>query len=412
MADRDGTSDHAHSRNAKVRRCGVVAGAALGAFVAAAAMATGSAAPAKADLDDFLDPIIQPILTQVTDSLAGFDPTLATDLTSWTDTFLAELNSLDSGAATSSAALAAAASPASTVGSTSDASIPITVEDGTEPTVQATVDGANTTLLVDTGSSGLVIPSTDLTFSQLLDLGFPTGFNVSSYSSGVDYAYLEYDNVPTDYGNGVLDTTGPVDVEVYSWDPDNFFSLFTNDAYQNFDSSNGITGVLGIGDYKDDAGPTESPFQALNYDGVTVDTPNSDSGHLDVGYNADVNADNVTLPGAPIPTSTLTETVTNSLGQPVGTAAQVSDDIDSGGVYGTIPSSIGSLSDGDTVTVSDDGTQLYSYTVENNGVSYGLDESPTPVTGDDIDSGFGPYYAEPIYIDYSTDSITFDDPLA
>ena len=132
-------------------------GGAIGAFVAAAAMATGSAAPAKADFEDLLDPIIQPLLTSLTDSISGFDPAAATDLTSWTDSLLASLNSID-------LALPSTADPAAAVAAAADPrrptalDIPITVAEDTEPTVQATVDGASTSLLVDTGSSGLVIP--------------------------------------------------------------------------------------------------------------------------------------------------------------------------------------------------------------------------------------------------------------
>ena len=73
-----------------------------------------TAAPAKADFEDLLDPIIQPILTSLTDSLAGFDPAAATDLTSWTDSLLASLNSIDlalPSAAEPAAAVAAAAEP-------------------------------------------------------------------------------------------------------------------------------------------------------------------------------------------------------------------------------------------------------------------------------------------------------------
>ena len=88
MAGRDGANGNKQPRNAQVRRRRMVMGGAVGAFIAAAAMATGSAvtaAPAKADFEDLLDPIIQPILTSLTDSLAGFDPAAAVDVTSWTD---------------------------------------------------------------------------------------------------------------------------------------------------------------------------------------------------------------------------------------------------------------------------------------------------------------------------------------
>src|ERR1700728_5380415 len=110
MAGRD--SANQRSRNGTARRCGVVMGGALGAFVAAAAMATGSAAPAKADFEELLDPIIQPLLTSVTDSIGAFDPAAALDLTSWTDSFLASLNSID--LALPSAAEPAAAGASST----------------------------------------------------------------------------------------------------------------------------------------------------------------------------------------------------------------------------------------------------------------------------------------------------------
>ena len=115
MAGRDGKKQ---ARSANVgRRLLVGMGASAGVFLAAAAMATGStvtAAPAKADFDALIDPIIQPILTSLTDSIAAFDPAAALDLTSWTDSFLASLNSID-------LALPSAAEPAAAVAAASDA---------------------------------------------------------------------------------------------------------------------------------------------------------------------------------------------------------------------------------------------------------------------------------------------------
>ena len=76
----------------------------------------------------------------------------------------------------------------------------------------------------------------------------------------MDYIYLTYNSVPVDYLNGstdVLTTDGPVDVEVYSWDPSNFGSLFTNDAFENFLGSNDVSGILGVGENA--SGPTTSP---------------------------------------------------------------------------------------------------------------------------------------------------------
>jgi hypothetical protein len=417
MAGRDGIRGNNQSRKAKVRRRRrvVIMGGAVGAFLAAAAMATGSAvtaAPAKADFEDLLDPIIQPILTSLTDSLAGFDPAAAVDVTSWTDSLFSSLNSIDLALpSTAESAAAAAASPASDP--TSGAIIPLGLAEDTEPTVQATVDGGSSVpLLVDTGSSGLVIPYTDLgsgdlqALVNLLELGLPTGIGESGYSGGVDYLYLTYNSVPVDYLNGstdVLSTNGPVDVEFYSWDPSNLLSLFTNDAFQNFLSDNDVSGILGIGD--NTAGPTTSPFESFG--GVLVDVPQHELIVSDTNPGTAID----TLSGAPTPTSDLTETVTTSSGTVVGTGS-VSDDIDSGGVYGTIPSSIDSstLAQGDVVTVKDGDTVLYQYTVGTD--SDGTDEAPTVVSGSDIDSGVIPYLEHPIFIDYSNDTLSFDDTLS
>ena len=68
------------------------------------------------------------------------------------------------------------------------------------------------------------------------------------------------------------------------------------------------------------------------------------------------------------------------------------------------------MPDGDTITVSDNGQTLYYYTVENDGAIQQPDESPTSVSGDDIDSGYAAYQNEPVYIDYTDDTLTFDNP--
>src|SRR5271163_2820622 len=131
MAGRDSANGNTQSRHAKVRRRRIViVGGVAGAFLAAAAMATGSAvtaAPAKADFEDLLDPIIQPILTSLTVSLAGFDPAAAVDVTSWTDSLFASLNSIDLALPTTAEPAAAAALPAAPDPPTG--TIPITVQE-------------------------------------------------------------------------------------------------------------------------------------------------------------------------------------------------------------------------------------------------------------------------------------------
>jgi hypothetical protein len=386
----------------KNRRGMAVLGGAVGAFAAAAAMATGSAvtaAPAKADFEDLLDPIIQPILTSLTDSLAGFDPTAAADLTSWTDSFLSSLNALDV-----TAALPAAAEPAAVTTLSGSDVIPLSVQEGTEPTVDVSVDGSTAEpTLVDTGSSGLLVPLNDLSLTQLFELGFPTGINATSFSGGVDVFYLEYNDATVGYGDGALTSTNtPVDVEFFSF-PTSFSAGSPLDFQQFLSDNDSPGGILGIGD-SGETGPGTGPFEAAGVSGVTVDAP---AGELVVGSNA---GDPIAmLSGAATPTSDLTETVRTSTGTLVGSAT-VSDDVDSGGVFGTIPSSIDSstLANGDVVTVSDDGTTLYSYTVEDNGV----DDAPTVVSGTSIDSGFAPFANEPIFISYTgaDGAITFDEP--
>ena len=406
MAGRDSAKGIKNSGNSKVRRRGlVVVGGAVGAFAAAAAMATGSAAPAKADIETLLDPIIQPLITSLSDAIAGFDPAAATDLTSWTDSLLASLNSID-------LALPSTADPAaSAASSTSDPTsgtydIPITMQEDTEPTVQASIEGgSDQTLLVDTGSSGLVIPSTDLSLTQLLDLGFPTGINESGYSGGVDYIYLEYNDATVDYplsGGGTLDTSNiPVDVEILSW-PTSFSSGSPLDFQQFLSDNDSPGGILGIGDSANDAGPGTSPLESAGFDGVTVDIPRDE---LVVGSNAGTPiATSAPLDGAPTPTTDLYETVTTGS---TTTGSSVSDDVDSGGVYGTIPSTLASdVAPNSTITVysSQGGPELYQYTVGSAG------EEPTSVSGTDIDSGVEPYLEEPIYIDYTDDTLTFDAP--
>ena len=387
------------SRNAKL------AGA-VGAFVAAAAMATGSAvtaAPAKADIDAFLDPLIQPLMTSLSDAIAGFDPAAATDLTSWTDSLLTSLNSIDVGAA----ALPSAAEPAAASASSGSGvfDIPLTMQEVTEPSVNVAVEGGSSVpMLVDTGSSGLVLPWYEVGpfGTGLFSLGLPTGINESGYSGGVDYLYLTYNNATVDYGDNVLTTTNtPIDVEILSWptgpgSPPSFDQFLADDQ---------VNGILGIGSH---VGPSpEGPLEAAGYSGVLIDIP---EGKLVVdSVNPLPSFD--TLSGLPTPASALTETVTAPGGATVGTGP-VYTDIDSGGVYGNIPSSIASsLAPGDKISVYDGNTLLYSYTVGTD--SLGTSTAPEVVSGigtadNPIDSGVEPYLLHPIYLDYATQKLFFD----
>ena len=98
-----------------------------------------------------------------------------------------------------------------------------------------------------------------------------------------------------------------------------------------------------------------------------------------------------------------------------GTATSVSNDIDSGGVFGTIPSSLvsGSSVPSDTVITVDNaaGQQLYTYTTTGNfdvGTGTGVSDAPTVVSGTSIDSGVVPFLSHPVYVDYANDTLYFD----
>jgi hypothetical protein len=388
MAGHNSDTGNNLPRNAKARRRRVVAvGATAGAFVAAAtAGSMVTASPAKADiLDNILDPILQPIVTSLTDALSGIDPAAATDLTSLFDMSGLSLNSVDP-----AAALAAAADPASalaaadTTTTTGNVDIPLIVQEGTEPTVQATVDGSDTTLLVDTGSSGLVIPYQDLGLKDLLDLGFPTGLGISGYSGGVDYLYLTYDTT-VDYEGTLTTTDTPVYVEIFSWPTSSSSPL----DFQDFLSDNDVSGILGIG--ITGTGPGTNPLEAAGYSGVLVDVPQNE---LVLGSNPYTAT--ATLTGAP--RADLEVSING------GTPVAVSGDIDSGGVNGTIPSFVTStVPVGSSITVYDTSDQeLYSYLTT-------ATNDPTVTSSTTMDTGYEPFSLDPIYLDYSTDTTSFDD---
>jgi hypothetical protein len=417
-ADCDGTESTKHSGSLRVRRAGV-AMSALGAFVAAAAMATGSAAPAKADVEDLLDPIIQPILASLTDSIATVDPSLAVDMTSWTESALSSLNSIDlalPGADSATSAAAASAVESAVVSPTNgtyDLPLLLTGPYLDDPAVNASIAGGTATpLLVDTGSSGLILPYTDLGSSAytplegLLNLGLPTGLGENEIG-GVDYLYLTYNNVPVDYLNAFgtpdLSTDGPAGIEIYSYNPSEFSSFFTNNALQTYLNDNDVNGILGIG--QDNAGPLSSPF--LNYGGVEVNFPYT----IDPDGSGFTGIDLVVTDQDPITGGVVSSgtSIISVLESADGQTVQVTDNLDSAGGFGTIPSSLVGgatiVSPGTEITVINTaGQELYSYTTTGD---YGFNEvsdSPTVVSGTSIDSGLIPFLHHSVYIDYGNDT--------
>jgi hypothetical protein len=265
------------------------------------------------------------------------------------------------------------------------------VVDGTEPVVNASVgSGSSVPLLVDTGSTGLVIPYKDAGgILGLLKLGLPSGIGTGGYSGGLDYLYLTY-NTTVNFGGGLVTQSTPVDLELFAW-PGSVQSLLNNGissfSFPSFFANDGATGVLGVGPNAGGPG-TSIPTQAFanqSYDtGLLI---NESAGTLTFGPNPLTPI--ATLSGSPV---TGLDVSVNG-----GTHQLVDSIIDSGGVYGTIPSSvIGNAPTGITISVfaPGDPTALYSYT-------YGSSDSATAISSGLMNTGALLFLENPVYIDYS-----------
>lgn len=394
------------------RRRMIGATAAVGAFVA-----LGTPTPtAHADIDDLFQPVI--------DALSAFDPGVAAD----TDPGLAlasldtmfdgwyqnlvntPINDLDQwifgGAADASVAGSAAAS-GSDVTIPDSFTIPLQVNSGTEPVVNVSVGGGpESSVLVDTGSAGLVMPIWDINPFGIT--GLPTSINIGQFGNAVDYVYAELPTTVTfTDAAGATVTTGTTDVDAVLFSfPVSLSALFTGWNISSYLGDN-ADGVLGIGANAVGPTPDSIPTAALPGalgDGVLIDQAN---GQLVFG-------DNPLTGGTAVAGSPFTELEVSINGGP---AQHVTAVVDSGGVYGTMPSSVleqagvtptpaGALPNGTSVAVyTDDGkTLLYSYTVSS---SDGGARSPIVVggAGATMNTGNYPFAQQPVYISYSPSSV-------
>ncbi len=147
-------------------------------------------------------------------------------------------------------------------GTNLNGTVPLTIVEGTEAIVNASVNGGSSVpLLVDTGSTGLVIPLKDI---GLQHLGLPTGIGMGAYSGGDTYFYLKF-NGTINFGNGIVSSPTTVDAVFFSFPG----------SFSNFASSDGAVGILGVG--TSTAGPnTTSPTTALQGNlgqGVLINEP-------------------------------------------------------------------------------------------------------------------------------------------
>ncbi len=269
--------------------------------------------------------------------------------------------------------------------------------EGTEAAVNASINGGSSVpLLVDTGSAGLVVPWQDLgsgnELSDLLSLGLPSSFGESGYSGGVDYIYLTYNSVPVDYLGG----TGPRDHVDPSTSRFTRGTRVTSGAFSPIMPSRTSSAVtMSAASWvseKMPPGPTTSPFESFG--NVTVNIPGNE-----LVVDGEPGTGTATLNGAHI--STDFKSIDG------GPLQAVSNDFDSGGVTGTIPSSLLTSSDynsstdlvnpGTTIAVYADqaGTnELYSYTVT-------AGNDPFVVSGSTMDSGAEPFLLGPISMEYA-----------
>jgi len=290
------------------------------------------------------------------------------------------------------------------------ATAPLTKYEGTEAIVNAAVgSGAPVPLLVDTGSTGLVIPFQNVGgLLGVLELGgafgipgLPLGIGLGGYTGGIDYLYATY-NAPVNFGGGLVTARTPVDIEFLAF-PVTIQSAITNGfTFQSYFAQDGVVGVLGVGPNAGGPGPSIAT-QALptGYNGGLLINENPTTGSPYIQFaNSNPGTAYATLTGAPI--TNVDVTVTQ--GANVSTYNDVSTMFDSGGVDGTIPFNAPT---GSVVTVYDPTTNLpiYHYTVG----TY----SPIASTGL-MNTGAAPFQQNPVYISYSPGGVGttyIDEPI-
>ncbi|WP_052960416.1 PecA family PE domain-processing aspartic protease [Mycobacterium sp. EPa45] len=277
--------------------------------------------------------------------------------------------------------------------------VPVSMRSTTEPIVYITINGGpSIPVLVDTGSSGLVV--TRASVGDAVPLGSPTRTGTGGYSGGLSYAYTTY-TTTVDFGNGIV--SGPTGVNIVD-------AADAKKALAFFNQLGGASGVLGIGANAAGPGPQGLPTTALPgdlsqgvflYQGLLLGL----AGVMVFGPNPLPTRTSV----AGAPDAYLNVAINN------GSPTTVPAIIDSGGVYGTILQSQVGLSNTHQVANPTDPSKPYTYV--NSGVrisvyttdgvllySYTVNSlnSPLVITSGLINTGYIPYQIGPVYLDYTT----------
>jgi hypothetical protein len=298
--------------------------------------------------------------------------------------------------------------------------------------VSVSVNGGPTVPVeVDTGSAGLILPISDI---GLQHLGLPTGFHLVTYGTSVQSAtdFALTFNTTINFGNGIVTAPTQVSVPIFTVEhlsvslinpisiplpgglpPIEISSLPVTIAYPDLPpftnllslGGPGGVGILGVGPSATAPGtPVTTALPGQLSQGVLINAP---GGYLQFGANPLPGV--VSVPGSPV--TTLDVQIGN------GPLTSVTAAIDSGGLFGSVPSSlIGSsavvpiTADGLPVSFGQElapGTQISVYTSNGQTLLYQFTttatESPVVVPGqasstDIFNTGIVPFLDGPVYI--------------
>jgi len=264
--------------------------------------------------------------------------------------------------------------------------VPVQMRAVTEPVVNVSVNnGPGNPMLVDTGSSGLIITRA----SAPGDLGEPVASGEVTFSGDLTQSFRYTTYVTTvDFGGGAV--TAPTAVNIVD-DADAA-------AFEEFLRPAQVVGILGVGANTYGPGPDGYTIPTTSLPGELSDGFLLYQGALLGLFGVMVFGPNplptrVSVPGAP--DAYVTVSVNDG---PKQTANAI---IDSGGVYGTLPAYlIGGASSVPSYTkisvyTADGQTLLYSY------LTVGA-SSPT-VVGDGalMNTGYIPFQQGPVYVNYA-----------